>query len=195
MKKRYVLRHAIIASPGWKPKLFGSDGKPQRKKKTMKKATLLLASLALAFTVGCGTTGPLATQTGIFLAASGVLHNNKDLLPAAKVGAEIICAVADGTNANLVAVVAALDAAGPWKFEEWMLLNGIVVTAVTVGANASSGPAKPYLDAGCIGLRMAVAGAPSDAPQERYAPVPTKRRVRSAAQPAQNPKWPQMRYP
>lgn len=164
----------------------------------MKNLIAVLAVAALVLT-GCKSPVgqvvlPAVTQTAVFFGVSAVLQKNHNLVPAAKAGADIICAVAAGTNANPTAMVAALDAAGPWTFEEWALLNGVVVIAVEIGANSANGPAQPYIQAGCNGLGMAIAAAPADAPTVRTPPVASPMlRMRTAAAKPGDPKWPQMK--
>lgn len=161
----------------------------------MKHLIPVLAVVAL-LSAGCKSpVGPLVTQTAVFVGLTAELANNPETLPAVKAGADIVCAIANGTNANPAALVAALDAAGPWTPLERAALDGIVVTAIEIAVNQNTNSsATPYFKAACNGMGLAIATAPAGSPTVRNAPPPMA--MLRASRPKTvtvDPKWPRMK--
>ncbi len=130
-------------------------------KNKSKPSMVILVSVLLALAAGCATNPwPVVTQTAVFVGVRNDLRKHPADRPKLEVVKQIVCAVAQDTNANPAALVSAIDAAGPWSDTEGMALD-LVVVAVNSGVAADpKSPAKVYLDSACAGLNLALASEP-----------------------------------
>jgi len=109
----------------------------------MKYLTLVLI-IALAC-AGCATnsnTGAIthaSVRAAVSLSERFALSRHPEAKPYVQAGAEVICAVANSTNANPAAIVAALDAAGVTNSTTRDIVNGglaiVNVAIAAIGTN------------------------------------------------------------
>lgn len=150
---------------------------------------VVVASLTLAL-CGCKTSnqttvGPALLRLGVSTSAGYAILKYPTAVPGVKVGAEVICAAAHGTNVSPAQIVADLDAYGGRTPEATFILNS-AISAYSLVYNSLSptNSANPYTLAVCQGLEDALLLAPK--------PGMAKSASRNAPP---NVKWPQVEYP
>lgn len=138
----------------------------------MKRLTLPLILTALvAFAVGCKNTsptlGPSLVQQGVATGVSYSVIKYTNAVPYLKVGAQIVCASAAGTNISPAAIIASLEQsslANSLKTPEGVLIFNSAMLLYTgiwesYGSNAVANVAQlqPYLQATCNGMNQGLA--------------------------------------
>lgn len=158
---------------------------------------MLLIALAAALIAGSGcksanpTVGPALLRLGVSTGAGYALQKYPVAVPGVRAGADIVCALANGTNPDPAQMVAALDAYGQKSPEAVLILNAALAAYEIVYEglnNTNQTAAQPYAMALCGGLTDALAlygGGAVNVPATRALSPFTHG----------SPKFPQVRYP
>jgi hypothetical protein len=150
----------------------------------MKRLTLPLVAAVALFAIGCKNTsptlGPALVQQGVATGVSYSVIKYTNAIPYLKVGAQVVCASAGGTNISPAAIITALEqssVANSLKTPEGVLIFNSALLLYTgiwesYGSNAVASVAQlqPYLQATCNGMNQGLAYTTLSA---RNAPVAT----------------------
>ena len=146
------------------------------------KKLLLIPIVALLALTGCKTSnpnvGPALLRLGVSSGAGYSLMRYPAAVPAVRASADIVCAVAAGTNVSPANIVAALDAYNFNTAESIFIINAALgAYELCFNGLSDTGDAKPYAEALCGGLQDALLLVPSKSfrsnekwPQAKFKP-------------------------
>jgi len=159
-----------------------------------KKLFALFACICAAVVVsGCATSnpnvGPALFRLGVAQTAGYQIYRHPEARAGVKAAADIVCAVAAGTNVSPAAIVAALDATGNWNAQSWFIVTGALGTYEILyhGSDQNEAPRtmQPYAAALCGGLQ--------DATLFPLPPVPGATKAMRRSAPVRDARWPQLK--
>jgi len=137
-------------------------------KNQIKSLFCLIPLLALC---ACKTQSPMSHvlfQQSVTLAEQYALYTHPDAIPEVRSAAGVVCSVANGTNANPAAIVAALSAAHITNANTILIVNGglAILNTVVAAVGPNTNEIALYSKDLCIGMQN---GLPANGGRERRA--------------------------